>query len=243
MPASPEHRMETTPSDHRLMLIGVGVALMLVGFLMILVSNLQTVTDFQTFPWLLLVLGGAGLVNRELFSPGCGQLHVGAIASLLLGVLGFSIVGAPISVGRMTSPLVVLFSLGALVAGMGFLVLNYRNGGVLHGNKLASTGVSLSLVCLLPASVVLFYDPGGHFQRAEAYFTEKNYAQAIVEYDKAIAQEPQSLDAYCKRAWAYLHLQEYDRAWEDIKNVDAKFTDFYSCPPELIAELQRASRR
>lgn len=240
MPAFPEHRVGSVQS-RRIILDSVGIALMVVGFLMILVTNLQVVTDFQTVPYLLMVIVGAGILNRELFSQGRGQLHVCAVASLLLGVPGFSIMGAPISAGALTVPLIVVFSIGSLVTGSGFLVLNYCKGGILHGNKLAVTGVSLSLVCLLPVSVMLFSDPDGHYQRGKAYFNEGRYEQAILEYDKAINQAPLFFDAYCRRAWAYLHLQEYDRAWEDVKNVEAKFRD--SCPPELIAELQRASTR
>ena len=223
--------------NRRVMIDGFGIALILIGAGMILVTNLQVVADFQTLPYLIVIIFGACILNRELLS-GHQRMNLFALLSFILGISSCSITGAPLPTGALTISLVFIFGACSIIAAVISMVMNQKEGGKLGGNKSALTGVVFSLACILPASVPFFYDPNGHFQRGESYFNKGDYDQAIVEYEKTIRQEPQFIDAYCRRALAYFCLQKYERSWQDIKTAEARG---YPCASDLIAKLKSAS--
>lgn len=51
----------------------------------------------------------------------------------------------------------------------------------------------------------------------ELLVESQKYAEAVHDLTKAIEYDPQSCDAYRKRAIAYLHLKQLDKAWVDVK--------------------------
>ena len=74
-----------------------------------------------------------------------------------------------------------------------------------------------------------------YFARAEQYFAEKKYDEAIVEYRNALQQDPQFGDARFKLAEAYVAKSDYSKAYpEYIRAADLK-------PDDLGLQLRAGS--
>lgn len=56
-----------------------------------------------------------------------------------------------------------------------------------------------------------------HLELANKYLLEMKYDQAIVEFDKVIAIDPMSVEAYLGKAEAYVGLDDYDQAAEILE--------------------------
>jgi tetratricopeptide (TPR) repeat protein len=60
------------------------------------------------------------------------------------------------------------------------------------------------------------------------------------DFTKAIELNPDNGYAYNNRAVLYFQLQEYDKAWADVKSSESSG---YAVNPRFISDLQKASGR
>ncbi len=56
-----------------------------------------------------------------------------------------------------------------------------------------------------------------HLNLGERYLEEQNYEQAVVEFDKVIAIDPMSVEAYLGKAQAYEGMGDLDKAYETLQ--------------------------
>ena len=73
----------------------------------------------------------------------------------------------------------------------------------------------------LIVGICIYNTPANRIQRqldlGNKYLEEENYEQAIVEFDKAIAIDPMSADAYLGKAEAYIAIGDLDAAMETLQ--------------------------
>lgn len=210
----------------RVLLFIFGSFLMILGFSMIMASNLSTVKNFGTFPYLIIFICGAYILNFEFLVLLKEKIHVFALLSFIFSLVGFSIVGVPIDLGPLTRPFIIIFSLASLILGISFVIMNKIKTNIFKGNLPAFTGVLISAFLLIVISASLLYNPGDHYSLGMNYYNAGKFDQAIKEYDEAIKEESQFIDAYYARGLAYAKKGNYDDAISDFnREIDSFFRD------------------
>lgn len=76
-----------------------------------------------------------------------------------------------------------------------------------------------------------------HMDLGARYLEEQNYEQAVVEFDKVIAIDPMSVEAYLGKAEAYEGMGDTDKALETLQTGYEKTGD-----DRLLEELERLER-
>lgn len=66
-------------------------------------------------------------------------------------------------------------------------------------------------IALKPDSVIAWCN------RGNAYDRQGRYTEALHDYDKAVALQPDFSDAYKSRALIHYNMRDYGRAWADVK--------------------------
>ena len=74
--------------------------------------------------------------------------------------------------------------------------------------------------------------------RASAYGNQGNFTQAIADYTRAIEINPNFIKAYYNRGVIYYTIKEYDKAWADVKKIEALG---HVVDPELLNALKKVS--
>jgi lipoprotein NlpI len=113
----------------------------------------------------------------------------------------------------------------------------YANRGLAYGRK----GEREQAIRDFDKSIALLptYSPA-YINRGITYGQLGDDTRAIQDFSKAIELDSTCAQAYRDRAAAYLLVQQYDKAWADIR----KFRQLGGTPsPELIADLTKASGR
>ena len=81
-------------------------------------------------------------------------------------------------------------------------------------------GVALILIVLI-IGFIIYNSPSKRLSRqldlGNRYLEEQNYEQAIVEFDKAIAIDPMSVDAYLGKVQAYESMGDEEKAIEVLQ--------------------------
>lgn len=90
------------------------------------------------------------------------------------------------------------------------------------GRKLIMAIIAVAAVLLAVAVGIGIYNApanrlGRHLELANKYLLEMKYEQAIVEFDKAIAIDPMSVEAYLGKAEAYVDLDDISMAIETLE--------------------------
>lgn len=75
-------------------------------------------------------------------------------------------------------------------------------------------------VLFLSVSSVYAETAKEYVDRGIAYYKQKNFTQAISEYNKAIAINPNYADAYYNRGVSYYETKEYGKAWADVHQAE-----------------------
>ena len=80
--------------------------------------------------------------------------------------------------------------------------------------------VAVALIVLI-VGICIYNTPANRIQRqldlGNKYLEEENYEQAIVEFDKAIAIDPMSVEAYLGKAEAYEGMGDMDMALQTLE--------------------------
>ena len=80
-----------------------------------------------------------------------------------------------------------------------------------------------------------------HIDRGRTHFYSGEYEQALADYDRAIAIDPESLFAYFYRASVYKKLEQYDKALADYNKAISfyEFASFYNGRGDLYHKLKQ----
>ena len=73
----------------------------------------------------------------------------------------------------------------------------------------------------------------GYVNRGVVYTSQKNYEKAIADLNKAIELSSDSIPAHRFRAFAYLQMKEWKRAWK-IKLIEERNLDWNDLYPTLF---------
>ena len=76
--------------------------------------------------------------------------------------------------------------------------------------------------------------------RAKVYTREGRYGEALADLEEAIRLNPEFAPAYGSRAAVYLAMQDYDKAWANVKTCRRLGTE---PPREFLQALINASGR
>lgn len=98
----------------------------------------------------------------------------------------------------------------------------------------------LSVLCLLGACQTLKTSPE-LIARGNGYLTDGNVEQAIKYYDKAVALNPDNMDAYEARGAAYFFKGDYEKATADFSkaiNANPNNSDLYTAYAAAAAALK-----
>ncbi|MGV8120082.1 MAG: tetratricopeptide repeat protein [Candidatus Xenobiia bacterium LiM19] len=57
--------------------------------------------------------------------------------------------------------------------------------------------------------------------RGNAYRCKREYDKAIEDYNTAIKLMPDFANTYYNRGFAYFHIDEYQKSWEDIQKAES----------------------
>ena len=91
----------------------------------------------------------------------------------------------------------------------------------LSGKKLGIIGTVLLVLIALIVGISIYSSPANRLSRqldlGNRYLEEQNYEQAIVEFDKAIAIDPVSVDAYLGKAEAYIGMDDLQSALDTLQ--------------------------
>ena len=79
-----------------------------------------------------------------------------------------------------------------------------------------------------------------YINRAAAYGQKGEYNQSILDCTKAIEIDPGFAMAYGNRAVSYYSIQDYDRAWEDIRKAESLGLQI---PPALLNDICKKAGR
>lgn len=83
-------------------------------------------------------------------------------------------------------------------------------------------------------------DASLYAKRGKAYSALRDYANAMKDYDKAIALDEKNTDAYVNRAVARFMLKDYDGSWEDVHKAESLGGKFW---PAFTDALKESSKR
>lgn len=90
-----------------------------------------------------------------------------------------------------------------------------------NGKKWGIIGAILLILIALIVCISIYNTPANRLSRqldlGNRYLEEQNYEQAIVEFDKAIAIDPMSVDAYLGKADAYIGLGDLQSALDTLQ--------------------------
>lgn len=82
-------------------------------------------------------------------------------------------------------------------------------------------GVIVVILIALVVGIAIYNTPANRLSRqldlGNRYLEEQNYEQAIVEFDKAIAIDPMSVEAYLGKADAYIGLGDLQSALDTLQ--------------------------
>lgn len=91
----------------------------------------------------------------------------------------------------------------------------------LNGKKLGIIGAVLLILIALLVGISIYNTPANRLSRqldlGQRYLEEQNYEQAILEFDKAIAIDPMSVEAYLGKADAYIGLGDLQSALDTLQ--------------------------
>ena len=94
-------------------------------------------------------------------------------------------------------------------------------GGKHNGKKLGIIGAVLLILIALIVGIGIYNTPSNRLSwqldLGNRYLKEQNYEQAIVEFDKAIAIDPVSVDAYLGKAEAYIGMGDQQSALDTLQ--------------------------
>lgn len=89
------------------------------------------------------------------------------------------------------------------------------------GKQICIAGGILAVLIALIVGIGIYNTPSNRLSRqlnlGNRYLEEQNYEQAIVEFDKAIAIDPMSVEAYLGKAEAYIQMGDLPSALETVQ--------------------------
>ncbi len=83
-------------------------------------------------------------------------------------------------------------------------------------------------------------DAVAYARRGKAYAANKDYQQALTDYNKALQFDPKLADIYVGRAVIYLMQKEYDKSWQDVHKAESLGAKFW---PTFTEALKKGSGR
>ena len=114
------------------------------------------------------------------------------------------------------------------------------------GKQLGMAGGILIVLIALIVGIGIYNTPTNRLSRqldlGQRYLEEQNYEQAIVEFDKAIAIDPMSVDAYLGKAEAYESMGDIDMAIQTLADGYERTEDGQIRETWLSAQLGLAQK-
>lgn len=81
-------------------------------------------------------------------------------------------------------------------------------------------------------------DAVAYAKRGKAYSANKDYKQALIDYNKALEFDPKLADIYVGLAVIYLMQKEYDKCWQEVRKAEALGAKFW---PAFTEALEKGS--
>jgi tetratricopeptide (TPR) repeat protein len=116
----------------------------------------------------------------------------------------------------------------------------YATNYINRGRAFRMTGQHDLAISDLSKAIELAPRGGAYVERGNAYREKGQYYWAIADYSRMLELYPKRRDAYYNRAVAYYHLEEYDKAWEDVHQATGSLGKF---PRGFLENLRKASGR
>jgi tetratricopeptide (TPR) repeat protein len=124
----------------------------------------------------------------------------------------------------------------AIVSNPGNAVAYYNRGLAYHKNHKPAEALSdyTRAIELDPANAEIYYN------RGIIRYSNGNLLDAVSDWNKAIEISPRQSAIYQKRASAYFRMQDYGKAWDDVRKVEALGATVES---SFLEKLKKSSGR